>query len=44
MKNTKHQTPSSRKTSNFKHQTSQPHGLELEVWSFSGAWYLVFGA
>jgi len=38
----KHQIPTSKLQRNTKHQTSK--ALELEVWSFSGAWCLVLGA
>ncbi|HEY1489611.1 MAG TPA: hypothetical protein VGF90_01115 [Verrucomicrobiae bacterium] len=38
MKTPSSKRPSSREISNTKHQSHQP--LELEVWSFSGAWTL----
>src|ERR1039457_3003284 len=41
------QTPSSKLQRNFKLQISNMEagcGLEIEIWSFSGAWCLEFGA
>jgi hypothetical protein len=43
---TKHQTPNTKLQKSSKHQTSNRADgvlLKLGVWSFSGAWCLVFG-
>src|SRR5881628_1233165 len=40
----KHQHPSSREAPTSKLQTAEAQVLELEIWSFSGAWSLEFGA
>src|SRR5260221_14220019 len=44
--NSKHQVPTSRETSNTRLQNHATPGkaLELETWSFSGAWRLEVGA
>jgi hypothetical protein len=44
-RNFKHQTPSTKETSNFKHQpATEAVDLEFEIWSFFEAWNLVLGA
>jgi hypothetical protein len=43
-KNSKHQHPSTRETSNSRIQMARALALELENWSFSGAWILALGA